>query len=91
MLKYFSIDSFSPSNLSQIQLPCSGRGECVCGECEICDCLPGSVDKNTCRRFTGLYCQCNPDNCPRNSKGICSGQLVFVLLFQLQQMSNDKL
>jgi len=64
----------SRPNSTQNQLPCSGRGECVCGKCETCDCLPGSVDKDNCRRYTGDYCQCNPDNCPRNSKGvICSG------------------
>ncbi|XP_067927846.1 integrin beta pat-3-like [Watersipora subatra] len=63
-----------PSNSTTPQQLCSGRGECVCGECEVCDCLPGSRDKTTCRRFTGKYCQCNPDNCPRNSKGICSNR-----------------
>ena len=66
---------YRPSNSSQPQQPCSGRGECVCGVCETCDCLPGQTsDKQSCRRFTGKYCQCNPDNCPRNSLGICSSR-----------------
>ena len=55
------------------ELVCSGHGNCVCGVCELCDCLPGTADKNKCTRYTGTYCQCNPDKCPRDRRGICSG------------------
>jgi len=42
---------------------CSGHGECVCGKCECTD-----------KSFTGKYCQCNVESCPRFQQKVCSGK-----------------
>lgn len=41
---------------------CSGHGDCVCGKCACSD-----------RGYTGKYCQCNLESCPRNLQKVCSG------------------
>lgn len=46
---------------------CSGRGECICGEC---DCYPGPGDE----KIFGQYCQCDTFSCERDSEGkVCGG------------------
>ncbi|XP_023237033.1 integrin beta-PS-like, partial [Centruroides sculpturatus] len=46
---------------------CSGRGECICGEC---DCYAGPGDEE----IFGQYCQCDTFSCERDSEGkICGG------------------
>ncbi|XP_060805530.1 integrin beta pat-3 [Amyelois transitella] len=44
---------------------CSGNGDCICGACECHS--HGSYQK-----YSGKYCQCNADSCPRRNNTICS-------------------
>uniref|UniRef100_A0A1W7RAE7 Integrin beta n=1 Tax=Hadrurus spadix TaxID=141984 RepID=A0A1W7RAE7_9SCOR len=47
---------------------CSGRGECVCGDC---DCYNGPGEE----RIYGDYCECDTFTCERDSEGrVCGGE-----------------
>nr|XP_024128437.1 integrin beta-3 [Oryzias melastigma] len=44
---------------------CSGRGECLCGQC--------SCHPNDFGQVWGKYCECDDFNCPRFKGALCSG------------------
>ena len=44
-------------------LPCTGRGECVCGVCECND-----------PRYIGDYCECDTLNCDQHDNKLCNGR-----------------
>ncbi|PVD29574.1 hypothetical protein C0Q70_08828 [Pomacea canaliculata] len=43
-------------------VPCSNRGQCVCGVCECKE-----------PRYTGRYCQCDDSSCDYSAGGLCGG------------------
>ncbi|CAG0919657.1 unnamed protein product [Notodromas monacha] len=54
-----------PDNRTEIL--CSGRGDCVCGECQ---CFPRSNPEET---IYGQFCECDNFSCDRNRGLLCSG------------------
>lgn len=54
-----------PNNETDVE--CSGRGNCVCGQCE---CNPRD---NPDEKITGQFCECDNFSCDRNNGILCSG------------------
>ena len=54
----------SPNNT----ITCSGRGDCICGECE---CY--TISLNTPREYSGEFCECNDYSCSFGPNGLCGG------------------
>ncbi|XP_059165654.1 integrin beta-1-A-like [Physella acuta] len=47
---------------------CSGKGECICGECK---CFTLAAD--SAQKYSGPYCECNDYSCPSGPSGLCGG------------------
>ena len=57
-------------------LICSGRGECVCGNCE---CKPRRGNSE--EKYSGKWCQCDDYSCPFHDNALCGGLLFLQGLF----------
>ena len=56
------------------QLECSGRGDCVCGEC-VCNVMDGPMFGVDNPLITGDACECSNFECEQDSNGVvCSGR-----------------
>lgn len=60
VLGVITVDSCKMQNTTD-ELPCLGRGNCICGKCA-CD-----------KEYSGAYCQCDNFSCKRYKNKICSG------------------
>ena len=62
-----SLDAFKcrPDNTTDVE--CSGRGNCVCGQCH---CNPR---ENIEEMITGQFCECDNFSCDRHNAILCSG------------------
>ncbi|KAH0629498.1 hypothetical protein JD844_011600, partial [Phrynosoma platyrhinos] len=57
--------------------PCSGRGECLCGECQC-------YSEDMTQRFEGQFCEFDNLQCPRASGFLCNVWLPAVTVYSLQ-------
>lgn len=81
-----SVEDYSPSDdancIEKADGPvCSGRGDCLCGQC--------SCHANEFGQVWGKYCQCDDFNCLRFRGELCSSK--FVLIFRLLQVPAESL
>ncbi|GFS00396.1 integrin beta [Elysia marginata] len=49
-------------------LTCSGRGDCLCGECKC-----WTLSLNTKLEYSGEFCECNDYSCSFGPNGLCGG------------------
>ncbi|KAJ8025015.1 Integrin beta-3 [Holothuria leucospilota] len=56
-----------PDNVTK--LLCSGKGECICGQCR-CHQPSGKRQHEV---VSGTYCECNNQDCPRDDGEVCGG------------------
>ena len=50
---------------------CSGRGECVCGNCQ-CKSRRGDLPLI----YTGRWCECDDSRCPSFNGAVCGGKML---------------
>ncbi|XP_045172698.2 integrin beta-like protein 1 [Mercenaria mercenaria] len=56
----------SPDTTSSI--PCSGRGECICG---MCSCFARRA--HSAQKYSGRYCECDDYSCSYHNNQLCGG------------------
>ncbi|XP_048247229.1 integrin beta-PS-like [Haliotis cracherodii] len=49
-------------------VPCSGRGQCVCG---VCECFPRTA--NSAQKYSGTFCECDNYSCDYSDGELCGG------------------
>ncbi|XP_071812083.1 integrin beta-1-B-like [Apostichopus japonicus] len=60
------LDTSACKSNNQTDVICSGRGECICGECRCQEKLDGE-------NFYGSYCECSNKSCPIYNGEVCGG------------------
>ncbi|KAK3771306.1 hypothetical protein RRG08_024382 [Elysia crispata] len=63
-----STDSIKLCIQPNATVPCSGRGECTCGEC-VCNARSSDLTQT----FSGEFCECDDYSCNQHKEQICGG------------------